>query len=60
MDYPAMAADVLALADDLGLEQFQLLGHSMGGKVAIAVALEAPERVERAVDRRHRPRALRA
>lgn len=49
MDYPAMAADVLALADGLGLETFQLLGHSMGGKVAIAVALEAPERVERAV-----------
>lgn len=49
MDYPAMAADVLALGDRLGLEQFQLLGHSMGGKVAMAVALEAPERVERAV-----------
>jgi len=49
MDYPVMASDVLALADRLGLEQFQLLGHSMGGKVAMAVALEAPERVERAV-----------
>ena len=47
MDYPAMAADVLALADGLGLERFQLLGHSMGGKVAMAAALEAPERVER-------------
>lgn len=49
MDYPAMAADVLAFADGFELERFQLLGHSMGGKVATAVALEAPERVERAV-----------
>ena len=49
MDYPAMAADVQALADAQGIERFALLGHSMGGKVAMAVALAAPARVERMV-----------
>lgn len=49
MDYPAMAADVLALADRLEARRFRLLGHSMGGKVAMAIALTAPERVERAI-----------
>lgn len=49
MTYPAMAADVLACADRLGLERFYLLGHSMGGKVAMAVALTAPDRVVGAI-----------
>jgi esterase len=49
MDYPAMVADVLAFADRHGLERFHLLGHSMGGKVAMAVALTAAERVVGAV-----------
>jgi pimeloyl-ACP methyl ester carboxylesterase len=49
MDYPAMAADILAFADRHDLDRFQLLGHSMGGKVAIAVSVTAPERVERVV-----------
>jgi len=49
MDYPAMAADLLALADRFEVERFALLGHSMGGKVAMATALSAPDRVERAI-----------
>jgi pimeloyl-ACP methyl ester carboxylesterase len=40
-----MAADVLALADALGWERFDLLGHSMGGMVAQVLALQAPERL---------------
>lgn len=40
-----MAADVLALADTLGWERFDLLGHSMGGMVAQVLALQAPERL---------------
>jgi 3-oxoadipate enol-lactonase len=40
-----MAADTLALADALGLEEFHLLGLSMGGAIAQEVALAAPERV---------------
>lgn len=47
--YQLMAADVLALFDHLGLEaaQTSLLGHSMGGKVAMRLALDAPERLAR-------------
>jgi pimeloyl-ACP methyl ester carboxylesterase len=49
MDYPSMAADVIAFADAHGLERVHLLGHSMGGKVAMAVALTVPDRVVSAV-----------
>jgi 3-oxoadipate enol-lactonase len=40
-----MAADALALADALELEDFHLLGLSMGGAIAQEMALAAPERV---------------
>lgn len=44
MDYPGMAGDLLALLDALGVERPALVGHSMGGKVVMRLALEAPER----------------
>ncbi|MCW9002146.1 MAG: alpha/beta fold hydrolase [Rhodospirillales bacterium] len=47
MDYPAQAARVRALMDGLGLNEAAILGHSMGGKVAMTMALETPERVAR-------------
>jgi pimeloyl-ACP methyl ester carboxylesterase len=47
MDYPAMAEDLLALLDRLRLDSVNLLGHSMGGKAAMWLALSRPERVAR-------------
>ncbi|HEY0300904.1 MAG TPA: alpha/beta fold hydrolase [Rhizomicrobium sp.] len=40
---PAMARAVLSMAP----ERFSLAGHSMGGRVAIEIVHQAPERVER-------------
>ena len=45
MSYPAMAEDLAALLDREGLERATVVGHSMGGKAAMALALTAPERV---------------
>lgn len=44
-----VASDALGLADDLGWDTFDLVGHSMGGKVAQLVAASAPTRVRRVV-----------
>lgn len=49
MSYPAMAADVAAMLSAEGFERASLVGHSMGGKVAMLLALEAPQRVDRLV-----------
>lgn len=49
MSYSQQAADVLALLDHLGLSQVAILGHSMGGKVAMQVAKQAPTRVSKLV-----------
>jgi len=45
MDYPAMAGDLVALLDAQGIERAHLVGHSMGGKVAMWLALTEPQRV---------------
>src|SRR3954452_17149619 len=41
-----MAQDALALADQLELDSFHLVGVSMGGAIAQEIALAAPERIQ--------------
>jgi len=49
MSYEAMLADVLAWLDAKGWGAIDLMGHSMGGKVAMMLACRHPERVRRLV-----------
>lgn len=49
MSYAAMVADVVAWLDKQGLERVCLMGHSMGGKVAMLLTCLHPERVEKLV-----------
>jgi esterase len=49
MDYPAMAEDLRQAMRIRGHRRFALIGHSMGGKVAMLAALDDPEAVERLV-----------
>lgn len=41
--YQEMADDILALCDTLSLSQIHLLGHSLGGKVAMQFATKYPQ-----------------
>jgi pimeloyl-ACP methyl ester carboxylesterase len=43
------ARSIVELLDALGLERVNLIGNSMGGRVALEVGLRAPDRVERLV-----------
>lgn len=48
--YPKMAQEILTWADSEGLESFYLLGHSMGGKVAMQMAaLAKPNQITKLI-----------
>jgi pimeloyl-ACP methyl ester carboxylesterase len=47
--YANMADDLLELCDALSLERIHLLGHSLGGKVAMQFAAHHPDRVEKLI-----------
>ncbi len=49
MTYAAMADDIARTLDAAGIPQAAVLGHSMGGKAAMAFALAHPARVGRLV-----------
>jgi len=49
MTYDELAQDVINLLDYLNIQNCILLGHSMGGKIAIQIALEQPERIKKLV-----------
>ena len=46
MSYVEMAEDMIEFLDQRGLEKAHIVGHSMGGKVAMTMALKFPQRVE--------------
>lgn len=48
-DYDVMADDVRRLMDALAIDRAALLGHSMGGKVALRFAASQPARVQRMI-----------
>lgn len=45
MDYLSLAKAMVDLLDELSIEAAHFVGHSMGGKIAMATALRYPERV---------------
>jgi esterase len=47
MDYRTLAADVAETMDAAGIQSAPVIGHSMGGKVAMMLALTHPVRVTR-------------
>jgi len=47
--YELMAGDLIELLDSIGLDHASILGHSMGGKVALHLAHHYPERVKKLV-----------
>jgi esterase len=47
MRYPTQAADVHDTLQALGIETAAIIGHSMGGKAAMAMALQCPAQVGR-------------
>jgi pimeloyl-ACP methyl ester carboxylesterase len=44
-NYSALSEDLFELIEELGIVKFVLVGHSMGGKVAVNFALNWPERI---------------
>ncbi|MDC9580139.1 esterase [Xenorhabdus sp. PR6a] len=49
MDYRDMAQDVLQLLDELNVSKAVIIGHSMGGKIAMTMTAMALERIEKIV-----------
>jgi esterase len=48
-DYDAMAEDISELLHDLQLQSAIIIGHSMGGKVAMQFALHYPEKTDKLI-----------
>lgn len=48
-NYEVMMQDVVAYANEYQLNSFDIIGHSMGGKVAMLLAVRHPDRVRKLV-----------
>jgi esterase len=48
-NYSDMAEDLIELCDALNLDNIDLLGHSLGGKVAMQFATQYPERMDKLI-----------
>lgn len=46
-NYECMAADIVELMDDYNIKSASVIGHSMGGKVAMTMAMNVTERIEK-------------
>jgi len=49
MSYPEMVDDIFKLADHLDAQEFSIIGHSMGGKIAMGCALTHPKRIKKLI-----------
>jgi len=49
MDYSTMAQDIIDIMQHLAINSAVVLGHSMGGKIAMELALTAPALVEKLI-----------
>ncbi|NOT11575.1 MAG: alpha/beta fold hydrolase [Methylococcaceae bacterium] len=49
MDYPSMAIDVLEFLNQRGIKKASLMGHSMGGKIAMWFALNYPDCLDKLI-----------
>ncbi|OAT47838.1 esterase [Proteus hauseri ATCC 700826] len=49
MNYLDMAQDVITLLDSLNIAKAIVIGHSMGGKIAMAMTALAPDRLDKVV-----------
>ncbi len=49
MNFEVMSGDLLELSKQLNIQSFDLLGHSLGGKMAMHFALHHPDKVEKLI-----------
>ena len=49
MNYANLAQDVIHTLDSLGIQKAHVLGHSMGGKIAMQLATQFPDRIEKLI-----------
>lgn len=49
MDFPSMSSDVIKYMDDVGIPSAVVIGHSMGGKIAMQMALDHADRIKKLI-----------